>query len=185
MTKTDPWPEIEELFQQSGSDAYFGEDVTQLQHALQCAALAERENAPDSLVVAALLHDIGHLLHRAGEDIADQGVDANHESVGARYLALHFPPEVSEPAHGHVDAKRYLCAVDTGYFDSLSDASRKSLALQGGPMSPEQCRAFEANPRFADTIRLRRWDDTAKDPNAVVPNIGHYRDRIRACALKR
>jgi phosphonate degradation associated HDIG domain protein len=182
MTQSDPWPLVERLFRESGSDAYFGEAVTQLQHALQSAALAEAEGATDSLVVAALLHDIGHLLHGFEQDIADKGVDGNHEAVGAQFLEQAFPASVSEPARGHVDAKRYLCAVDPDYRATLSPASVKSLELQGGVMNPAQCLEFESRPYFTQTVRLRRWDDRAKAPDAVVPGIEAYRDRIRACA---
>lgn len=182
MPQTDPWPEIEALFLRYGEDAYFGEPVTQLQHALQCAALAVAEDADDTLVVAALLHDIGHLLHGCGEDIADRGVDANHEQVGAQYLARRFGEPVAGPARGHVDAKRYLCATDPAYAARLSPASIKSLALQGGPMDADETAAFEADPFHRQTVCLRRWDDAAKDPTATVPGIAAYRDRIRKIA---
>jgi phosphonate degradation associated HDIG domain protein len=157
---------------------YFGEPVTQLEHALQTAALAEREGASDHLVVAALLHDIGHLLHEFDENIAADGVDAKHERVAGEWLAAHFDAGVTGPARLHVDAKRYLCAVDPAYVEGLSDASRDSLALQGGPMDEHEQREFEANPWWRDAVTLRRWDDAAKVPGLAVPDLPHYRSRI-------
>ena len=154
--------EIFELFARRGGEAYFGELVSQLEHALQTVQQAEEAGAPDTLIAAALLHDIGHLLHQLPEDIADHGVDGWHERVGARWLARYFPEAVTEPIRLHVAAKRYLCAVDAEYQRQLSAASIQSLALQGGPMSEAEVREFEAMPYVRDAVRLRRWDDQAK-----------------------
>ena len=123
--------------------------MSQAEHALQAAELAEREGAPDALVVAALLHDVGHLLDGQDEDLADRGVDGRHEEAGCAWLAAHFGPEVIEPIRLHVAAKRYLCAVDPAYLDGLSPASRLSLSLQGGPMDAEERARFESNPFYA------------------------------------
>jgi [1-hydroxy-2-(trimethylamino)ethyl]phosphonate dioxygenase len=169
---------IADLFLAHGDDAYFGEAVSQSEHALQCAALAQSEDAPKSLIVAALLHDIGHLLHGQGENIAAQGVDAAHELVGEAWLVRHFPPSVTEPVRLHVAAKRYLCAVDADYYANLSDASKQSLVLQGGKMNIPQIIAFEENPFFLDAVRLRRWDDTAKVVGLEVPTLDTYQDMI-------
>src|SRR5258707_15547251 len=116
--------EIFATFGSRGDEAYYGESVSQLEHALQAAYLAEQEGSPDALVVAALLHDIGHLVHRLPEDIAERGVDGHHEDAGASWLAPHFAPEVIRPIVLHVAAKRYLCAIDPGYAEGLSPASR-------------------------------------------------------------
>jgi [1-hydroxy-2-(trimethylamino)ethyl]phosphonate dioxygenase len=169
---------IRQLFQTRGSSMYSGEPVTQTEHALQAAWAAENENAPDSLVAAALLHDVGHLLHDMGEDCADDGVDDRHEALGAEWLARHFSPEVVEPVRLHVPAKRYLCAVDEAYRARLSPASVLSLRLQGGPFSNEEVAAFRAHPHFKASIRLRGWDETAKIQGLVTPPLAHFLDTV-------
>jgi [1-hydroxy-2-(trimethylamino)ethyl]phosphonate dioxygenase len=172
--------EIMVLFVRHGEACYHGEAVTQTEHALQAAKLAEREQAPDQLVVAALLHDLGHLLEGQDEDLATRGVDGCHEEAGCRWLAAHFGPEVIEPIRLHVAAKRYLCAVEPAYLAGLSPSSRLSLSLQGGPMRAEESTRFESNPAYRDAVRLRRWDDMAKVPGLNVPGLEHYRDRLLA-----
>ena len=172
--------EIIDLFQRHGDAAYHGEAISQTEHALQSAALAERQGAPDTLVVAALLHDIGHLLDGQDEDLADRGLDGRHEEAGCSWLAAHFGPKVTEPIRLHVAAKRYLCAVDPAYLAGLSPASRLSLSLQGGPLEAEKRADFESNPLYHDAIRLRHWDDTAKVPGLKVPGLEYYRARLEA-----
>ena len=140
---------IHAAFARRGHEGY-GEGVTQLDHALQCGAFAERDGAAPALVAAAFLHDIGHLLHDLPQDVADSGVDTQHEASGSAWLSQYFGLEVTEPVRMHVAAKRYLAAVEPGYFDQLSDASKLSLRLQGGPMNSGQARAFEAERFFAD-----------------------------------
>lgn len=159
---------------EGGAEAYFGEPVTQLEHALQSAALAERDEAADTLVVAALLHDIGHLVAGGREDIADHGVDARHEDAGEHWLTEYFGPAVTAPIRMHVAAKRYLCAVEPGYYETLSFASVRSLMLQGGVFDEAGANGFIAQPHAADAVRLRRWDDLAKDPAAHTPPLEHY-----------
>lgn len=176
--------EILRIFAQSGQSAYFGEDVTQTEHALQAAHLAEQAGASDALVVAALLHDIGHLVDDSPEDIAHQGVDARHEDNGAEWLRRYFGQNVTEPIRMHVDAKRYLCVVEPGYKAALSEASQLSLQLQGGAFTAEDVTAFEQNPFFRDAVVLRHWDDTAKIPNLPVPPLEHYRECIEAVLAK-
>lgn len=166
------------MFTNRGDEAYYGESVSQTEHALQAAHAAEEEKASAALIVAALLHDIGHLLHGGPEDLADHGVDDRHEVVGRAWLARHFGPEVTEPVRLHVPAKRYLCRVDPAYQAKLSPASVVSLQLQGGAMSAEEAREFEANPFAADAVRLRRWDDLAKIVGLEVPGLEHYRERV-------
>jgi phosphonate degradation associated HDIG domain protein len=175
--------EVVELFERKGRDAYLGEPVSQAEHALQAAYLAESEGAPDTLVAAALLHDVGHLLVDPGEDLAERGIDGGHEQVGASWLASAFGDDVAEPPRLHVAAKRYLCAVDPSYLSGLSPASLLSLRLQGGPFGSEEVERFETNPRWRDALRLRRWDDAAKIPGLVVPGVDHYRATIDAVAL--
>ena len=166
--------EIFELFARRGDEAYFGEPVSQLEHALQTAMQAEEAGAPDTLIAAALLHDIGHLLHQLSEDIADHGVDGWHERIGAMWLARYFPEAVTEPIRLHVEAKRYLCAIDAEYQRQLSSASIQSLALQGGAMSEAEAREFEAIPYIREAVRLRRWDDQAKAPRWETPDLAQY-----------
>lgn len=170
-----------ELLENSAARSYGGEPVSQLEHALQCAHHAEQEQAPDALVAAALLHDLGHMLHDLGDDATQQGVDDKHEVRALRLLRRAFGDAVLEPIRLHVDAKRYLCQVDAAYYDSLTLASRASLALQGGPFSAEQARRFIAQPHAREAVRLRVWDDHAKTPGAVTPPLAHYAAVMRRC----
>jgi phosphonate degradation associated HDIG domain protein len=169
--------DIRTAFAKRGDEGY-GEGVSQLEHALQCAVFAERDGAAEPLIVATLLHDIGHMLHDLPEDIADQGVDTQHESLGSAWLSQHFGPEVSEPVRMHVSAKRYLSASEAGYFDLLSDASKLSLKLQGGPMSPEEQAKFGAERFFAEAVALRRWDDEGKIVGMPTPELAHFEPMI-------
>lgn len=170
--------EICDLFATKGHASYIGEPVSQLEHALQSAYHAQQAGASDALVVAALLHDFGHLVHKLPEDCADQGIDDRHEALGQAWLKRHFAAEVTEPIRLHVAAKRYLCATDAAYLDQLSPASKQSLALQGGAFTPEEVQQFEANPHYAAAVELRRWDDLAKVPGMQVPPLEHYRPRL-------
>ena len=176
--------EIFRAFESNGAAAYLGEPVTLREHMLQSAAAAESEDAGDYLVAAALLHDIGHLLHGGPENAAELGIDTAHEAVGFAYLETHFPPEVVDPVRLHVAAKRYLCAVEPDYVDELSEASRLSLQLQGGPMDPDEQAAFEQQPHWREACRLRRWDDIAKAPGVDVPPLEHYLPVLEAVATR-
>jgi phosphonate degradation associated HDIG domain protein len=153
----------------------YDEAVTELEHGLQCAALAERDGADDATVAAALLHDVGHLL--VGDlfpiDVA-LAKDWKHEAVGARYLSRWFGPEVTEPIRMHVAAKRWLVARDPAYHAALSPSSVRSLVVQGGPMSEAECTAFEGEAGFVGAVAVRRWDDAGKDPELVVPPFAHW-----------
>jgi phosphonate degradation associated HDIG domain protein len=156
--------------------------VTQLQHALQCAAWAAEAGSPDTLVAAALLHDLGHLLddHRGAELEATQ--DDVHQYKALPFLRPHLPAAVLEPIKLHVDAKRYLCNTVAGYWDRLSDGSKRSLTLQGGPFTADEAAAFIAQPHAAEAVQLRRWDDLSKDPKRVVPGFEAYRDLVARLA---
>ena len=175
-------PYIASLYAERGSRWYGEEAVTQLEHALQCAALAEADGANDSLIAASFLHDLGHLIHELGPDIARRGVDDRHEYRPVRMLRRAFPDAVITPIRLHVAAKRYLCAVRPDYHDSLSSASRLSLALQGGAFSAEEAQRFIAQPYAEDTVRLRLWDDRAKEPRKSTPGLAHYLHILQRCA---
>lgn len=179
MTITD---QIFDLFSTKGDAAYVGDRISQTEHALQSAAQAEKEGAPDSLVVAALLHDIGHLLHNLPGYPAEHGIDDRHEASGRAWLAKWFGSEISEPVRLHVAAKRYLCYAEPQYLRQLSEGSIRSLNLQGGPFSASEAQAFEQNAYWRDACRLRRWDDGAKVFGLAVPGLEHYRARIEAAA---
>jgi phosphonate degradation associated HDIG domain protein len=172
--------EIDAMFESRGASSYFGERVSMLEHALQAAYFARLNDAPDALVVAALLHDVGHFLGEAPEDIADWHVDAHHEDTGSRWLARHFGPEVCEPVALHVAAKRYLCATDPAYFAKLSPASVLTLKLQGGPMSAAEVAAFEARPHWREAVSLRHWDDLGKVGSFKAPGLAEYHALIEA-----
>jgi len=177
--------EVCELFATKGHEAYVGEPVSQLEHALQAAYHAEQAGASDALVVAALLHDVGHLIHRLPEDAADHGIDTRHEQLGQAWLRQYFGPAVTEPVRLHVPAKRYLCATDSGYLAQLSPASVQSLQLQGGPFGDLETREFESNPWYRDAVSLRRWDDLAKVSGMAVPALDHYRGRLAKALAER
>src|SRR5262249_37464188 len=149
--------EIIELLDSRAGASYLGEAVTQREHALQAAQLALTDGADDSLVAAALLHDVGYWIGCG---------DTPHEQAGGDWLAQGFVPEVSEPVRLHVAAKRYLCTVDPAYASGLSRASVLSLEIQGGLMNGDERRRFEWNHFHQDAVRLRRWDDRAKVPGA-------------------
>jgi phosphonate degradation associated HDIG domain protein len=160
---------------------YIGEPVSQLEHALQCAALARRANAEPAVVLAALFHDIGHLVAPDGSPTLDEFGIADHESIGADWLLAHgFSPAVAEPVREHVRAKRYLCARYPHYHERLSDASRETLARQGGPMNDAEMAAFTARPDLAAILAVRAWDDQAKDVDAEIPDLASYREMLVA-----
>jgi phosphonate degradation associated HDIG domain protein len=172
--------DIEDLFVTKGDRMYAGEPVTQLQHALQSAHLAERDGASDELVVASFLHDLGHLINDQGETPTLRGVDDRHEYVALPFLRDLFGPAVLQPIRLHVEAKRYLCARGDGaitgaeYWAALSIDSKRSLELQGGIFSEGQAATFEAEPYSDEGVRLRLWDDRAKLQDAPTPPLSHY-----------
>jgi phosphonate degradation associated HDIG domain protein len=170
--------EIGAIYDRRGASAYFGEAVSVAEHCLQAAYFAQVANAPDALVIAALLHDIGHLVGAAPDDLDEWTEDAHHELIGGGWLAKRFGPEVSEPVRLHVPAKRYLCATDPGYFDKLSAASVVTLKLQGGPMTGPEIAAFEAKPYWREAIRVRQWDDEGKVAGLRTPDFSAYASLI-------
>ena len=178
---TDILAEIRRLLEHKASGRYGLTLINQQQHALQAAFLAEREGKGDALIVAALLHDVGHMVHDLGENPADAGIDDRHEELGNTWLQAHFGPEVTEPVRLHVAAKRYLCAVEADYFAKLSPDSVKSLALQGGPMSAEEVAAFEALPQHQEAVQLRRYDEQAKVKGLETPPVAHFMPVVARC----
>lgn len=165
---------------------YAGEAVTQLQHALQCAALAQAESAGASLTAAALLHDIGHLAVGDGEGAGTGEVDAvrPHGALAAALLGNLFGPAVTEPIRLHIDAKRYLCAVDERYWATLSEASQKSLVWQGGAFTKDEVLVFCRKAFAKDAIRLRRWDDAAKVSGRATPVLATFVPLLESIAMK-
>jgi phosphonate degradation associated HDIG domain protein len=184
MSADDAVQIIADLFASEGATEYLGEPVTQASHLLQAAALAERERAEDALIAAALLHDVGHFAGAlTGHDLM-RGTDTRHGEAGAAWLAQWFGDEVTEPVRLHVAAKRYLCAVEPGYAAALSPASVYTLGVQGGPMQDAELAEFEANRYAAAAVRVRRWDDAAKDPEARPPALDHFASVLRALARR-
>lgn len=174
-----PWEEITDLFARQGEEAYFGEAVTQMAHALQAADWAQRAGADEETVVAALLHDIGHLLEDEQSQRHEEIGVIDHEAVAERWLgARGFSPRLLRLVRGHVEAKRYQVAVNPTYYAKLSETSKQTLALQGGPMSAEEATRFAADPLFQEMLRLRHWDELAKEPEANPPDWSHYEGLI-------
>jgi [1-hydroxy-2-(trimethylamino)ethyl]phosphonate dioxygenase len=177
--------EVLSIYERCGAAAYFGEAVSMTEHGLQAAYFAQADGASDALVVAALLHDIGHLIESVPDDIADWHSDAHHELSGSRWLATRFGPGVFEPVRLHVPAKRFLCATEPAYFQRLSGASVLTLKLQGGPMSSDEIAGFQAQPYHREAIAVRQWDDRGKIAGLSTPGFAHYRaliDRVAAAS---
>jgi gamma-butyrobetaine dioxygenase len=185
MTSADPVRVIAGLFAADGTRGYLGEAVTKGQHMLQAAALAKGAGAAPELVAAALLHDVGHFAGAVSGQQLMSGTGNGHGDQGADWLAQWFGPGVTEPVRLHVAAKRYLCAVEPGYFGGLSAASVHTLRVQGGPMTRAEAAEFEASPWCQAALRLRRWDDAAKDPRAVAPAFGYYQLVLRQLVRQR
>jgi [1-hydroxy-2-(trimethylamino)ethyl]phosphonate dioxygenase len=173
---------IFDLFARHGANDY-GEAVSQEAHALQAAHFAVLDRAPDTLIAAALIHDIGQFIEDAGEAAEQDGRDGRHEHLGASFLAPHFPAAVVAPIRLHVDAKRYLCAVEPGYLQELSGASLLSLSLQGGPFSDATATAFRTDPHWQAAVRLRRYDDLGKEPDLIVAPLESYRPLLESLKL--
>jgi predicted HD phosphohydrolase len=194
------------LFARHGSAQYSGEPVSQLEHALQTAYLAEQSDASDELVTACLLHDLGHLLYFAaptlpsvaapqggagalgaarpeqGDTPTLRGIDDTHQYFALPFLRGLFPDAVLEPIRLHVDAKRYLCRANEGYWAKLSDDSKRSLELQGGVFAPDEAAAFLRQPGARDAVLLRQWDDLGKQADWETPPLAHFMARAARCA---
>jgi phosphonate degradation associated HDIG domain protein len=173
--------QIVPLLQTRGAEQYGSEAVSQLEHALQCATLAEQAGAGAELITAALLHDFGHLIHDLGDDPAERGIDDVHQYMALPFLRPLFPDAVLEPIRLHVDAKRFLCAMEAGYWEALSPASKLSLELQGGRYAPEEVERFLRLEFAMDAVKLRRWDDHAKVPGKHTPDLAHFAAVMRSC----
>lgn len=171
--------EIDRLYHHDPESAYFGEAVTKLQHAEQAAFHATQAGADEELILAALLHDIGHLLE-GGQRHQEIGV-IDHDQRAGQWLRQHgFGERLAQLVAGHVNAKRYLVATNAAYRGRLSNASQRTLELQGGPMTEAEAAAFAADPLLRDHLRLRSWDEMAKDPAAQVPPFRSYLERLAA-----
>ena len=168
---------LERLYAERGGDCY-GEGVTQIEHAVQCAALAEADGAGPSLIAAALLHDVGHLL--SDEAATDQAHEHRHEITGARALRRLFGPVVRGPIALHVAAKRYLCFADSNYAATLSLASQTSLAVQGGAFDAARASAFERTPHWRESLALRRYDDAGKNDERSLRKFADFSLLLRS-----
>jgi phosphonate degradation associated HDIG domain protein len=175
--------EILRLYEAKGGREYEGEGISQLEHALQSAQLAEQAGASSELVCAALLHDIGHLLNDQGETPTLRGIDDLHQYAALPFLRPYFPEAVLGPIRLHVDAKRYLCAARPEYYEGLSADSKRSLKLQGGVFGAQEAERFIRQPYAAEAVQVRLWDDAAKVPGAATPGLAHFEPLLRACRL--
>lgn len=179
LTKSNIVAFLAEIFERRGDEEYLGEPVNMAQHMLQGATLAERSAESDDVIVAALLHDIGHFTSEFGSFSMDDTHDKFHEDAGARVLEDFFPALITDCVRFHVAAKRYLCATNPGYFEQLSDASVHSLNLQGGPMDAQEVAAFETNPNLKEIIAVRYFDDAGKHPDMKTPPFAHFAPKIQ------
>jgi phosphonate degradation associated HDIG domain protein len=170
---------IRDIFDRRGSDSYLGETITMSQHMLQAALNAEQAGESSDVITAALLHDIGHFTSEFPDDFVELGIDNFHQHAGAAILERFFNAAVTEPVRWHVDAKRYLCAVEPEYFASLSDASVKTLKFQGGPFDEDQLREFEKRPHYKTALRVRRYDDKGKVPGKTTPDFDYYLSMVQ------
>lgn len=172
--------EVFDVLAAGGGEAYFGEPVTVLEHSLQAAWFVKKGGGAETLVAAALLHDLGHLLHSEGEDVAQRGLDTRHEELGVAALEGRLSSAVLDPIRMHVAAKRYLCFAEPRYLAALSPTSVESLALQGGPMTAAEAEAYLAAPHAREAVKLRRADDAAKVKGLAVPELETYRPLVAA-----
>jgi len=165
---------IADIFLRRGADSYLGEAVSMSEHMLQGALLAENSRASKQMIAAILLHDIGHYTNEFPEDALENGIDNHHDTAGAAVLEAYFPPMVTDCVLHHVSAKRYLCAIDSDYFNGLSAASIHTLKLQGGPFNANEIAEFRSQPHLDEIVQVRIWDDLAKVKGVITPAFEHY-----------
>ncbi len=172
--------EIYGLYRSYGGEEYAGEKVTQLEHMVQAAQLAEEEGYDEEVILAAFLHDVGHISEKAtGDNEMDGYGIKDHEAIGAEFLREKgFSKKLARLVESHVEAKRYLTVREPGYYDQLSDASRRTLEYQGGPMTEEEAAAFEQYPLFELIVKMRKWDEQAKIEHKPLPDLERYRDMM-------
>jgi len=170
---------LADIFDRRGGEEYLGEPVTMAEHMLQGATLAEQAGLPEEVIVATLLHDIGHFTSEFGSFSMHDTEDRFHEEAGAQVLARFFPAIVTDCVRYHVAAKRYLCATKPDYFARLSEASVHSLNLQGGPMSADEVKAFETNPNLAEIVQVRYLDDAGKRDDMTTPSFAHFAPMVQ------
>lgn len=177
-----PEQTAQELFTilESGRDRdYIGEEISQLDHALQCAFAAKNNGADNDTIIAALFHDIGHLTAEPGASQMDGYGVGGHEHVGAIFLEKRgFSKKVCELIKGHVEAKRYLTYKDPSYYNKLTLASQETLKKQGGPMTPEEAKVFEQDPYFLEKLLMRTWDEKAKVVGLDIPSLNTFRPLV-------
>jgi phosphonate degradation associated HDIG domain protein len=181
---------IFDLYEAHGGAEYAGERITQLEHMVQAAQLAEEEGHEEEVILASFLHDIGHIcvwgrLESEGPENGDSdnviarmggfGI-RDHEEIGAEFLTQRgFSRRLVRMVESHVEAKRWLVLREPGYYEQLSEASKRTLEFQGGPMDKEEAAAFEQYPLFGLIIRMRKWDEQAKIEGKALPDMGRYR----------
>jgi len=175
--------EIKELFESAKAEEYLGEDITLVEHMIQCAENAQADGAPDWLIVGALLHDIGHLLVPDAVSAQDSGIDMHHDDIGAEWISKRFPNNIVQAVRLHVDAKKYLVATDSTYFTQLSQASQITLDIQGGVFSESEATDFIQQHYAHEAVLLRKWDDTGKARGAATTDISDYEELINEVAL--
>ncbi|WP_067570212.1 HD domain-containing protein [Nocardia acidivorans] len=177
---THAYEALTELFESEGAKEYLGEDVSIATHMLQTAQVARAAGASAELIVAAVVHDVGHFSGAMSGLELMRGHDNRHDAIAAEWLSQWFDAAVTEPVRLHVAAKRYLCATDAAYYDRLSDASKYTMSVQGGEMSAAEVATFAAEPHCESATALRRFDDAGKDPEAPVPALADFRAEIEA-----
>ena len=168
--------DIFSLYEKHGAEEYYGEEVSQLEHMCQSAELARTGGYDDEVVLAAFFHDIGYLIHSEHKDTMGSFGRKNHEKEAGAFLRrMGFSEKVASLAEQHVNAKRYLTYADPEYYNRLSEASKKTLEFQGGPMGAEEAAKFKADPLFELNITMRRWDEEAKLTDQPLPDLHIYK----------